>query len=422
MKRLLLLVFVSPLVSCYVTPSPHLAFPRGQETKSQRLTRLKSVDNDDTSADRLPLLDVDGEARDRTAGLLVLASVPIAWGTYGPVVKFLYEVQPAVPGIVFSAAYYIVASLVLNVLSILSPIAPMSDGFDDDFPVQGGLELGSYLFLGNLLQVKGLETVPSDRAAFIVQLTTIIVPLLSAVINKVSVSLRTWLACILAFTGVIIMGLDGKEVGLSLAASLTEGDFLVMAAAVLYSMHVVRLSRYAMETTPLKLAASKATTEAILSITVVTGLLWTNVGGTEVATFFEALTSGWVAKTVTLTTLTPAIGAILWTGLVTCAYTIYAQSYGQARVAPTEANLIYTIQPLFTSLFAYMLLGETLGIAGVGGGALIALAVYAVANQDPEGPAEPMDDDPQNGEVHLSSASDKSILVERTTTTSSRER
>jgi len=273
-----------------------------------------------------------------------------------------------------------------------------------------------------LLQVKGLETVPSDRAAFIVQLTTIIVPLLSAVINKVSVSLRTWLACILAFTGVIIMGLDGKEVGLSLAASLTEGDFLVMAAAVLYSMHVVRLSRYAMETTPLKLAASKATTEAILSITVVTGLLWTNVGGTEVATFFEALTSGWVAKTVTLTTLTPAIGAILWTGLVTCAYTIYAQSYGQARVAPTEANLIYTIQPLFTSLFAYMLLGETLGIAGVGGGALIALAVYAVANQDPEGPAEPMDDDPQNGEVHLSSASDKSILVERTTTTSSRER
>ncbi len=216
------------------------------------------------------------------------------------------------------------------------------------------------------------------------------------------------------------MGLDGKEVGLSLAASLTQGDFLVMAAAVLYSMHVVRLSRYAMETTPLKLAASKATTEAILSITVVSGLLWTNVGGTEVAAFFDALTSGWVAKTVTLTTLTPAIGAVLWTGLVTCAYTIYAQSYGQARVAPTEANLIYTIQPLFTSLFAYMLLGETLGPAGIGGGGLIALAVYAVANQDPEESVETTKEDPKHGEVQPSGGSEKSILVENTTTIAER--
>jgi len=38
------------------------------------------------------------------------------------------------------------------------------------------------------------------------------------------------------------------------------------------------------------------------------------------------------------------------------------------------------MQPLFTALFAWWLLGETLGSAGVVGGALIASAIYLVAN------------------------------------------
>ena len=375
-----LLILSSPLVFCFVRPLPHVARLRWHD--NQAVTQLKVSDEDKTS-------ELDGP--NRTAGLLVLASVPLAWGTYGPVVKYLYEVQPAVPGIVFSAAYYIVASIVLNALSRLSTKDDEAyEGLNANFPFQGGFELGSYLFVANALQVKGLETVTSGRGGFIVQLTTIIVPIMSAVMTKTTVSPRTWIACILAFAGVVVMGLDGKEMGLSLAATLSKGDLLIVAAAVLYSLHVVRLSRYATETTPLRLAASKASTEAFLSVITVSGMCWTNIGGPEVATFFNTLFTGWTSGTVTLTTLTPAIGAVLWTGLVTCAYTIYAQSFGQARVNPSEANLIYTIQPLFTAFFAFVLLGETLGQAATAGAALIALAVYAVANQE----------DPRSGDDH----------------------
>lgn len=376
MKRFLLLILLSPLVASFVAPSPQVVLHRWNDDKAVTPLNLSEEDNP---------MDIGGP--DRTAGLLVLASVPLAWGTYGPVVKYLYEVQPAVPGIVFSSAYYIVASVVLNALSCFSSSKneESSEDFGRKFPFQGGLELGSYLFVGNFLQVKGLETIPSGRAAFIVQLTTLIVPIMSAVMTKTSVSLRTWIACILAFAGVVVMGLDGKEEGLSLMASLSNGDLLIMGAAVLYSLHVVRLSRYATETTPLRLAASKATTEALLSVVAVSGLCQSNVGGPEVATFFSALVSGWTAGTITLSTLTPAIGAVLWTGLVTCAYTIYAQSFGQARVTPSEANLIYTIQPLFTAFFAYLLLGETLGQAAAAGAVLIALAVYVVASQEDPG-------------------------------------
>jgi drug/metabolite transporter (DMT)-like permease len=80
-----------------------------------------------------------------------------------------------------------------------------------------------------------------------------------------------------------------------------------------------------------------------------------------------------------------AIAAVLWTGLVTVAYTIYAQSFGQARVSPTDSNIIYTIQPICTAAFAWALLGETLGIEELLGGFLIGIAVYTVATNDSNG-------------------------------------
>jgi drug/metabolite transporter (DMT)-like permease len=71
--------------------------------------------------------------------------------------------------------------------------------------------------------------------------------------------------------------------------------------------------------------------------------------------------------------------ATLWTGLVTVAYTIYAQSYGQSRIPATTANLIYTIQPFFTASIAWKVLNETtLGVYGYVGGSLIGAAVVLV--------------------------------------------
>ena len=250
------------------------------------------------------------------------------------------------------------------------------------------------------------------NAAFLVQLTTIMVPLVSALsAGKLSaVPVQTWIACIVAFTGVIIMGADGGDQSLGAQSSdvfnmdqlsglsMSQGDILIILAAIAYTMHVVRLGAYAPRTTPLKLAASKATTEAILSVALVSALAF--IGTAHVpAPEFVSQTSGSVAEYLASTTsaiadgalLRPdgargatgaALGAILWTGWVTCAYTIYAQSFGQRRVNPTDSNLIYTTQPLFSSLFAYVLLGETLGVYGVVGAALIGTALWLVSNDD----------------------------------------
>lgn len=359
---------------------------------------------------------------ERTKGLAVLLTVPFAWGTYVPVVRYLYEIQPAVPGFVFSAAYYAVASF--TTLSIVAfqgnkknsnvddNKQSASDEDDDDesnlvessksspFPIFGGMELGMYLFLGNCLQVVGLKTVPSDRAGFLVQLTTVMVPVTEAVIagNLLKVPTRTWVSCLLAFCGICVMNLDGigqGSIGSVMVAfqSFTQGDILILASAVMYTMHVVRLGRYAKETTPIKLAAAKATVETVLSTGLVLGLMayagsaatstggllsFAQESGAEISTFFSTITKSFAAGTIPQSAIISAVGATLWTGLVTCAYTIFAQSFGQKRVGPSDANLIYSIQPICTAIFAFLLLGETMGPAGVFGGAFIGAAVYLV--------------------------------------------
>jgi drug/metabolite transporter (DMT)-like permease len=169
---------------------------------------------------------------------------------------------------------------------------------------------------------------------------------------------------------------------------------LIVLAAVVYTLHVVRLGKYAKETTALKLATAKATTEAILSVGLVLSLMaisasssvegngllaYAQATGREITTFFSSITHGIVSGKVPTSVLLSALGAVLWTGWVTCAYTIYAQTFGQRRVSPTDANLIYTLQPIFTALFAWGLLGETLSPAGFAGATLIGSAVYTVA-------------------------------------------
>ncbi|CAJ1913047.1 unnamed protein product [Cylindrotheca closterium] len=390
-----------------------MMIPSTATTTTTRIYGTQVTEEEDNNGGPLSSL-----SSDKLLGILVLLTVPIAWGTYTPVVKYLYAVKPAVPGFVFSACYYALAAATMSTLvAINSSGDSSSDGEEarttiengkiksngGSIPIQGGLELGSYLFIANCLQVIGLQTVPSDRAGFLVQFTTVMVPFVEALFagNLLQVPIRTWLACVFAFLGLFVMGLDGRAelasdpVSALLAAvsSFSQGDYLILGAAVLYTLHVVRLGSYARETTPLRLAATKASVETVFSLLLLsflgslaplagqsTGLLgFAADSGKEIISFYSSFGEGISSGSIPMSALFPAIGAVLWTGWVTCAYTIYAQSFGQAKVSPTNANLIYTFQPIFTALIAFLLLGETMGPAGVVGGSIIAGSVFVVA-------------------------------------------
>lgn len=170
-----------------MTPTPN----NNNDEKNKENT---NNDNDNDNHELHNTIQQHTNQAERTLGILVLLTVPLSWGTYTPVVKYMYDVMdPSMPGFVFSAGYYLVAAFSLGVLSgrgggggggvddgrrdrgrergedgILEAMTgkEIVDEYENESNVvgRGGWELGSYLFLGNGLQVVGLQTVPADRA------------------------------------------------------------------------------------------------------------------------------------------------------------------------------------------------------------------------------------------------------------------
>lgn len=398
------------------------------ETVKRRTALFTKKFDTDSSLGADFLTDNDDNERDNTSAIAVLLTVPMAWGTFEPAVRLVYQYQPDIPPFLFSFAYYLAAATALNALSSFMVVAPnkksdeqpVGESVRDDGDVSmmvvpsmddngtasavfGGIELGTYLFVGNALQVIGLKTVASDKAAFLLQLTTIFVPLVQCLLarNFKVVPIKTWAACGVALLGVALIGMDGatgsKQVGAGTAWNFGTGEIYIILGALFYTFHCIRLELYAKTTSAIRLAASKATTETTWSGLVLLGCLllaFTQSANTSVENNNNplinlAVTSGSNVKTYIETAASSATRsepqhwlqvalATLWTGLVTVAYTIYAQSYGQSRVPATTANLIYSIQPFVTALIAYIVLGETLGVYGYAGGTLIGAAVLLV--------------------------------------------
>lgn len=378
-------------------------------------SHLKLSPFDSPSNENLP--STRKQLSDKNKGVLVLFTVPLAWGTFEPAVRLVYQYQPDMPPFVFSLAYYIPASIALVLLAFRSTdeaglqkegdsTTALTPDVDRITPIAGGIELGTYLFVGNALQIIGLKTVPSDRAAFLLQLTTIFVPLVQSILARDIgiIPARTWVAALVALSGVGLIGLDGGTSPLPSSAStsylksldFTVGDFYIMLGALFYTFHCIRLEMYARRTSAIRLAAAKATTEAAWSALVLVVCISTSAlvppdyqmslldpargSGDDILSYLRNLDHlqsdpHWLDVGI----------ATLWTGLVTVAYTIYAQSFGQSRVPAATANLIYTIQPFFTALVAFLVLGERLGLYGYVGGSLIAgavLLVIADGNED----------------------------------------
>ena len=70
---------------------------------------------------------------------------------------------------------------------------------------------------------------------------------------------------------------------------------------------------------------------------------------------------------------------MLWNGLIPSAFTTWAQTYGQAAVSPSAANVLYSFQPVWNAGIAAMILHEKITPSEIAGGAFIILAAILAA-------------------------------------------
>lgn len=241
------------------------------------------------------------------------------------------------------------------------------DGRFDFFPA--GFELGIYVFLANIAQVLGLEQTSASRAAFLVQLQTVFVPVLGTVLGVDNITFTNGLSSLIAVAGVFLLSADKPR---GTVSSLT-GDALEVVSAIFFTAYIVRLGAFCNKVAPTKLVATKIATQAIFSI------LWAvsaeslmairHVPHTVISDGASVVAAPW-----TLPAVAVGVAVILWTGLFPSAISGWAQTKGQQGVKPSEAVLIYATQPLWSTGLAAVLLGESFGVKGFFGGSLIVLS------------------------------------------------
>lgn len=209
--------------------------------------------------------------------------------------------------------------------------------------LRDGIVIGLLLFFFLAIETIALKTIPANRAAFIGSLNALIVPLLGWLSGQ-RVPLRTFLAAGVAVIGIGVMFWEGGELGI--------GDILMFVDAFVYAAYIIFLERVAPRHPTLTLTSVQLLFIATL------GVLWNN---TQILNQFEVIRQHW--------------GAILYLGLVATAAVIWLQTLAQQWVSADEAALLFTLEPVFATIFSFWLLGEHLGIRGVIGAILVLVAL-----------------------------------------------
>jgi drug/metabolite transporter (DMT)-like permease len=269
--------------------------------------------------------------------VLILMLVTLVWGATFPVLKLA---TAQLSGLEVSALRFLIAAVFMLPFAIRAPRQAWRDG---------GI-LGVIVLVSYVAQAYGLEHISSNRSAFLTSLNVLMVPLLGILLG----ARPRWLVLVaasLACSGIGLMSWDG--------GGHLWADTATVLGALAYALDVIILSRWAGRHSARHLAATQIVWMAVL------GAVWMlfNAQGTDrMASLPGRLDLG-------------VLAGLMYLGCVATAGMLLLQAIAQRHVSADKAALVYAMEPVFAALFAWMVLGEVLGIQAALGGGLVVFAV-----------------------------------------------
>jgi len=204
---------------------------------------------------------------------------------------------------------------------------------------------GTVLFGASTLQQVGIKTTTAGNAGFITSLYVVIIPVLLAIFGRQRMHWTTWTAALLAVAGTLLLSLGGRF-------KPATGDWIVLAGAFLWAVHVILVGRMARIMDNLQFTIGQFT---------VCGLL--NAGFSLLLELpqLPSQPAPWLA--------------VLYSAIVPIGMGFTLQVFAQRQAPPTDAAIIFSMEAVFAALFGYWLLAETLLPLQFTGCACILLAI-----------------------------------------------
>lgn len=278
----------------------------------------------------------------RTRADLALVLVALFWGVTFPLIRGALDLLSPVQ---FVAWRFTLATLVFLPFVLVSGRARRALR-----PVAGaGLLLGLISGFSYFTQTWGLQTVPAGRAAFITGTNVVIVPLLAPLFRAGRPGRVDFVAAAVATVGLYLMTVGEQGFG----QGLGSGDLWVLLCAVSYAVYLLVLQRVlARPRDSVALAFSQ-----VAAIALIADLALGATG--EVRIPWSAWVLASLAVCATLATVA----------------TFWLQARFQGRTTPQRVALIFALEPVFATAFAWWLLGEKMGPTGAVGAVVVLGAV-----------------------------------------------
>ncbi|MEV8434738.1 DMT family transporter [Streptomyces chartreusis] len=274
--------------------------------------------------------------REYRVALVALACASAVWGWSYIVVVWLLPEMGA--GSMVAVRFLAAGAL----LVLIRPRAVLSIGRRTALAgALPGLCLGS----ATLLQTEGQRYLQAAQSGFLASLFVVLTPLVAWAAFRVRVTPAVWAAVVVATAGLAVISYNGVSVGI--------GSWLTLAGALGYAVQMVLLSQFAERSAVYGMTAVQLLTAGLIASV---GLLGSGLN-------LPDTWSGWA-----------------WLAYLTVMATLFmygVQTWAQARVPAAATAVVMACEPLFVSLFSF-LIGSPPGARTLVGGAFIVTAMYLV--------------------------------------------
>jgi drug/metabolite transporter (DMT)-like permease len=303
--------------------------------------------------------DIPGNARDKFAGVLLIALSASAFGAMAIFARFAYAAGADVYGLL--AVRFVLAAIAMGVVLRVRGIGLP--------PLRRVLALAAMGGIGYVSQsycfFSALNHAQASLVALLLYLYPLFVTILAAIFLKEKLTTAAVIALVLCSVGagLTVGGGQGSPLGIALG----------LAAAVIYSVYIVVGARVTAGVNAIATTTVICTAAAVVYVAI--GILRSSAG---VPPQFPSTAGGWLA--------------LLAIALVSTVLAILTFFAGLQRLGAAKASMLSTLEPVVTVLLAAALLGEQIGMAQAVGGGLILLGVLWLTRRASGAPVRTADE------------------------------
>ncbi|MFN0085653.1 MAG: DMT family transporter [Blastocatellia bacterium] len=216
-----------------------------------------------------------------------------------------------------------------------------------------GALLGVCSFAGIAFYVAGLSFTQASKAGFITGLYLVFTPVLGFLLFHARPSRNQMVGLAIAVAGFALLSFPTR------GEAINWGDLLVLLAAIAWATHIAATSAFARGSDIRTLAAVQVMTVALLAY-----LGFFLLRGLGLETRENLMDWKFGAQIGYMAVMVTFVAALV-------------QTWAQGKVSSTHAAILYALEPATAAVFAYLVLGERLGVRGWIGATLIVAGVLA---------------------------------------------